>query len=225
MLLLAFLFLREREEIRMTFQEILNQYKREHRDMISEPPAYLLEKQQGEYTLEDYEKLGEDIRVELIDGKFVYMEAPTTIHQKVVLEIAMELRLYIRQNKGTCTVYIAPCDVHLIEEDKSNVLQPDIFIVCDRNKDNKKRIVGAPDLIIEILSPGTKGKDVGIKKRKYKEAGVREYWMVDIDNRRITVCRFESGDLTTIYGFEDKVPVGIFDGQCVVDFKEIDKNI
>lgn len=209
----------------MTFEEILNKYKQENRDMVSEPPAYLLEKQQGEYTVEDYEQLTEDIRVELIDGEFVYMESPTTKHQQILLELAMAIRMYIMSKKGPCITYIAPCDVQLKKEDKKNILQPDLFVVCDRSKDNGKRIVGAPDLVIEILSPGTKGKDAGIKKKKYMEAGVREYWMVDIDSQSVTVHEFEKGDKTTLYGLDSQIPVGIFGGNCLVDFQNIMKDL
>lgn len=202
----------------MTFEEMLQRYAKENRGIVCEPPAYLLEKQQGEYTVEDLQHLPEDFRVELIDGVMIRMESPISIHQRVSLRMAMLLEQFIDDHNGACTTYIAPFDVQLKADDPKTVLQPDVLVVCDESKDTGKRIVGAPDLVIEILSPTTKSKDTGVKKRKYKEAGVREYWIIDLIARRITVCEF-SINKTTLYGFDEKIPVGIFGGRCAIDVK------
>ena len=204
----------------MTFKEIFDKYIQEHRDIVSQPPTYLFEKRQGEYTVEDYEQLEEDIRVELIDGHFIYMDSPLPVHQEVMLELAMTLQLFIKSNQGACTTYVAPCDVQFSEDDRTTILQPDVFVICDKSKNNGRRIVGPPDLAIEILSPSTKKKDLGIKRKKYQEGGVREYWIVDLKKKCITVHMFETGE-TTIYGIDDTIPVGIFDGKCSVEAKQL----
>ena len=148
------------------------------------------------------------------------MTAPSYEHQKLVIEIAYAFKEYIKKNKGHCEVLTSPIDVQLDCDDRTMV-QPDILIICDKDKINKRCILGAPDLIVEIISPTTKKKDMSIKLAKYIEAGVREYWIVDLDNRRIIVHNREQEDILNVYGFEDGVPVGIFEGKCEVDFAKI----
>ncbi|MGN0333958.1 MAG: Uma2 family endonuclease, partial [Lachnospiraceae bacterium] len=99
--------------------------------------------------------------------------------------------------------------------------QPDVFVVCDRSKIIKRCTYGAPDLIVEILSPSTRKKDISIKLKKYIGAGVAEYWIVDPDKKTVVVYDFAHDELPAIYGFDAKVPVGLFDGECEVDFAEI----
>ena len=118
----------------------------------------------------------------------------------------------------------APMDVQLDCDDRT-VVQPDILIVCDRKKFKNGRVFGAPDFVVEVLSPSTRKKDIQIKTRKYRNAGVREYWMVDIEKEQIIVYRFEKSDLAAIYTFQDKIPVGIFDDECEVDFAEVAEKI
>lgn len=207
--------------IYMTFEEILKQHQKEYGMMVCEPPAYLLEKQQGEYTIHDLAQISEELRVELIDGHLIYLEAPVSNHQRVAVGLTTALVNYIDDNNGDCIVYTAPFDVQLRADDIKNVFQPDVLVVCDQTKDNGKHIVGAPDLVIEILSPSTQSKDKEIKYRKYKEAGVREYWIVDLKNMRVIVYDFEHIYKIAIYGFGAEIPVGIFGGKCVIDFSKI----
>ena len=188
--------------------------------MLREESAVYQAKRQGEYTLEDYYALPEDVRAELIDGEIFIMEAPTSIHQAIITEIWGTLRAYIRSQNGTCMPFASPLDVQLDCDDRT-MLQPDVLVICDRSKVIKRCIYGAPDLAIEILSPSTRSKDMFLKLNKYKNAGVKEYWMVDPDKKQIIVYDFQHDDNVSIYGFEDRVPVGIFDGQCSVDFREI----
>ena len=186
-------------------------------------PYYIPKRKQGEYTVEDYRALPDERRVELIDGVIYDMSAPTTIHQIVQLEVALRLRMHIAAKGGDCIAMMAPTDVQ-IDMDEFTMVQPDVFVVCDRNKFTRPCIFGVPDLIIEILSPSTKNKDTYIKGKKYKESGVREYWLVDPDKLKIMVYDFtneEESHIPRIYGFTDEVPVSIFDGECVIDFKEI----
>ena len=120
--------------------------------------------------------------------------------------------------------FIAPADIQLDCDDKT-IVQPDVFVVCDRSKIRMARLFGNPDFIVEILSPSTRKKDMSIKASKYQNAGVREYWMVDPDRRKIIVHLFGEDPDICLYGFDDQVPVGIYDGKCVIDFKEISEQI
>ena len=178
------------------------------------------EKKQGEYTLEDYLALPDDQRVELIDGVFYVMFSPSMPHQLISGELYRIISNHIREKGGNCIPFIAPADVQL-DCDNRTIVQPDVFIVCDRSKIHHARCYGAPDMIIEVLSSSTKKKDMFIKLNKYQNAGVREYWMIDLKNERIIVYQFERDDLVTIYGFSDSVPVGIYDGELQINFKEI----
>ena len=178
------------------------------------------DKKQGEYTLDDYIKLPNDQRVELIDGMFYNMSAPTSIHQILAAEIWRPIMSYITNEGGSCTPFISPIDVQL-DCDEKTVVQPDVIIVCDRNKLTVPRIVGAPDFVVEIISPASMKKDMFIKLNKYMNAGVREYWIVDPKDKKILVYDFEHESFPRSYTFDDTVPVGIFDGKCAVDFRTI----
>ena len=189
--------------------------------MVKETSAYNVEVKQGQYTIEDYLRLPEEERVELIDGVIYDMAAPTDKHQIIGNEIYARFRDYIRKNKGKCITITAPLDVQL-DCDNKTMVQPDVVIVCDRNKFKEGRVFGAPDLIVEVLSESTKKKDIIIKGAKYSAAGVREYWLVDPKKKRVHVYYYEQEELLPVmYTFEQKVPVGIWNGECEVDFAEI----
>ena len=177
---------------------------------------------QGTYTLEDYLSLPDEIRVELIDGVIYDMSSPTNLHQLLAGEIYRILANFLRAKKGPCIPFIAPADVQL-DCDNRTIVQPDVFVVCDRKKIPANRVFGAPDFVIEILSPSTRKKDISIKTTKYLNAGVREYWIIDPAKRKVMVYLFCDKNFNDImlYGFDQKVPVGIFDGECVVDFADI----
>lgn len=177
---------------------------------------------QGEYTISDIEGLPEDQRVELIDGYLYIMEAPGYEHQEFSGWLYFELKSYLKMAGGKCRPLIAPLDVQLDKDDRT-LVQPDVMVVCDEKKITKKRIYGAPEMIVEVLSELTKRKDLTIKTEKYRKAGVREYWIVDIENERIIVYDFESDDVMHIYGFEEKIPVAIWDGKLKIDMKEYQK--
>ena len=181
---------------------------------------YHVKKQQGDYTIEDYFLIPEERRAELIDGVFYDMASPTDIHQMISFEICARFREFINKNKGACIPAMAPLDVQL-DEDNKTMVQPDILIVCDRSKFKNSRIFGAPDLIVEILSPSTRKRDTFLKTGKYACAGVKEYWIVDPIKKRVIVYDFEHEDVPKVYTFEEKVPVNIFAGECEIDFTEI----
>jgi len=176
-------------------------------------------KKQGEYTVDDYLALPDDVRVELIDGVFFYMDAPSFLHQTLVMEFTLRLHDFVRNGKGQCRVCPSPVDVQL-DNDNRTMVQPDIIVVCDRDK-IRRRVHGAPDLCIEILSRSSKDKDRRIKHYKYARAGVREYWIVDPFAKSVVVYNYDKDDEIRIYGFDSRIPVGIWDNKCSVDMKEI----
>ena len=188
---------------------------------FSETAFQYMKKSQGEYTIDDLEDFPEDAYVELIDGVLYSLSSPTIDHQAIALDICIQLKNHVKKNKGRCIVTIAPCDVHLKEDDDKTLVQPDLFITCDRSKIVNGRIKGAPDFVLEVLSPSTKKKDFSIKLKKYVEAGVREYWLVDQDNQKVVVYLLENDINTFLYTFDDKIPVAIWDNECYVDMKEI----
>jgi len=189
--------------------------------LVSETLAeYAKMKIWGKYTLEDYLALPEERRVELIDGVIYDMAAPTYIHQGIGGKLYIAFDHYIEGKRGSCFVFVAPVDVQL-DCDEKTIVQPDVLIVCDRSKFQNGRVYGAPDLVVEVLSPSTSKKDQSLKLAKYKLAGVREYWIIDPKRKRIFIYEFEKSDFATVYGFEDEVPVGIYGGDCKVDFARI----
>ncbi len=183
-------------------------------------PVYSIKKQ-GEYTLEDYLAIPDERRVELIDGVIYDMSSPLGHHQIIAGQIYFHLVSYISGKGGPCIPFIAPIDVQLDCDDKT-IVQPDVLILCDRSKYTPQRIVGAPDFVVEVLSKSTREKDMFLKLNKYRSAGVREYWMVDPDKKTVIAYHFENDDDLSVYTFRDKVPVGIYGGDCVIDFAPID---
>ena len=178
----------------------------------------------GDKTLEDYLALPEGTRIELIDGVFYDMAAPTTVHSRIGILLALQLQSFVNLNHGSCKPFVAPTDVQLDMDDKT-IVQPDVFLVCKKEQIHKARIYGAPDLVVEIVSPSSWYMDMLKKKVKYEKAGVKEYWMIFPEEQKITVCWFEGEKKQMDYTFQDKVPVGIWNGKCEIDFVEICENI
>lgn len=172
------------------------------------------------YTLEDYYALPDDQRVELIDGVFHVMLAPSITHQTFCMEITNKIRNFIQKKQGKCKVLPSPVDVQLDCDDKTMV-EPDVIVVCDQDKIIDRCIMGAPDFIVEVLSTSTMNKDMFLKLKKYENAGVREYWMVDAKKQRIITYFFEEDSAPVIYGIDSKIPVKIWSGELEIDFGEI----
>lgn len=193
---------------------------RKQADRAEEAVAAYRVKRQGEYTLDDYYALPDERRVELIDGVIYDMASPTPVHQMLCTGIWNPLHAYIRKEKGNCIPMIAPLDVQL-DCDNKTMLQPDVLVVCDRSKIIRRCVCGAPDFVVEILSPATRKKDMFVKLNKYMNAGVREYWIIDPEQKKILSYDLEHLNYPVIYGFDAKVPVGIFGGECTVDFAAI----
>ncbi|MEY8426543.1 Uma2 family endonuclease [Lachnospiraceae bacterium 46-15] len=162
------------------------------------------------YTIDDIYALPEGTRAELIDGQLYYMAPPNRRHQELAGELYASIYNFIKANDGSCKPYIAPFAVFLNADDR-NYVEPDISVICDRSKLTDKGCNGAPDWIIEIVSPGSRRTDYFTKLFKYRTAGVREYWIVDPDKDRVFVYNFETED-TLEYSFSDSVQAGIYPG-------------
>ena len=162
------------------------------------------------YTIEDIYALPEGERAELIDGKIYYMAPPSTRHQRLVHFFDREIGNYIQSHEGECEVLPAPFAVFL-NKDNKNYVEPDISIICDKDKITDKGCHGAPDWIIEIISPGNKEMDYFKKLFKYQAAGVREYWIVDPIKEMVMVYRFDKETMEE-YSFGEDIPVGIYEG-------------
>jgi Uma2 family endonuclease len=172
------------------------------------------------HTVDEYYGLPDDMRVELIDGVFYDMAAPTTIHQGVAGFLYKKLLDFVMENKGPCVPFMSPVDVQLDCDDKT-VIQPDVLVVCDRSKYRNGRVFGAPDLVVEVLSPSSRKKDMQIKLAKYYNAGVREYWIIDPEKKLLVQYDMEHLELPVVYNADMEIPVLIWDGTCRIDLKEM----
>ena len=176
-------------------------------DEVMRMNAMLAEKR--DFTVEDIENLPEGIRAELIDGQIFYFAFPKLVHQELLMELSNSLYNYVKMNGGKCKVLFAPFGVRLIE-DRKNHLEPDILVVCDKNKLSEDGCHGAPDLIIEVVSPSTKKRDYGIKLLKYRTAGVKEYWIVDPMRETVMVYWFEDEEQNCLYGMREEISFHLF---------------
>ena len=195
-----------------------------HADMLCDSySAYSIETKNGHYTLNDYYALPDNVRAELIDGYFIFTDSPSVKHQAIIGELFFQIYSYIKNKKGPCKVLLSPVDVCLDNDDKT-ILEPDLVILCDSDKNDGRRINGAPDFVAEIVSPSSRKRDYLVKLNKYWAAGVREYWIIDSEQKKISVYLFENKENDfemNTYGFNDKVPVGIY-GDLIIDFHEFE---
>lgn len=171
------------------------------------------------YTIEDIYNLSDGKRAELIDGRMYYMAPPSRKHQRIILALSRVIADYIDRNNGSSEINIAPFAVFLSDDDK-NYVEPDISVVYTPAKLTDKGCNGAPDWIIEIVSPGSRRMDYLVKLFKYRTSGVREYWIVDPEKNRILIYNFEAED-TGDFTFEETVKVGIYD-DLSIDFSKLD---
>lgn len=161
------------------------------------------------YTIDYIYSLPEGQRAELIDGIVYDMAQPGMVHQRLCFALARKIADYIDSNEGDCEVFLSPFAVFLNDDDKTYV-EPDISVICDKNKITGKGCNGAPDFIVEIVSPSSRRMDYLIKSARYEAAGVREYWIVDPEKKRTTVYRYEEDAAPIIIPFYQDIFVGIY---------------
>lgn len=168
------------------------------------------------YTIDDIYTLPDGERAELIDGQLYDMAPPNIRHQRILSFLHLEIGNYIRANEGACEVFPAPFAVFLFA-DGSKYLEPDISVICDKDKLDEHGCNGAPDWVIEIVSPGSRVMDYYTKLSLYREAGVREYWIVDPEKQTILVYDLGRAAAPAIYSFADTIKVNIYDN-LEIDF-------
>jgi len=168
------------------------------------------------YTIADIEALPEGERAELIDGEMFMMASPSWRHQDILVNLLFEIEGYIRKNKGKCRVLPAPFGVY-IKNDNRNFVEPDISVICDEEKRSEKGCLGAPDWIIEIVSPSSKRMDYVRKTDLYRDAGVREYWIVDPDKETVTIYETKQWNAPVCHSFSERIKAGIYE-DLYIDF-------
>jgi Uma2 family endonuclease len=170
------------------------------------------------YTVDEFMSWDENVRAELYDGELRLMAGTTTRHQRVLNRINVQLSLFLRGRP--CEVFPAPYDVRLNAEEDT-VFEPDIIVVCDKTKLDSRMCNGAPDLVVEILSPSSVRYDKIRKFNKYMEAGVREYWIVDPDYNILQANILCNGEyVVKMYSETDVAPVSVLEG-CTIDLAEV----
>jgi Uma2 family endonuclease len=185
------------------------------------------------YTYADYVTWLDDKSRELIHGFIQKMlPAPRLRHASVSYNISWHLGSIIRKNKSKCKIFTAPFDVRLPKQGETaddkidTVVQPDICVICDLSKLDERGCCGAPDMVVEILSPSTIKKDVTDKFALYEESGVKEYWLVHPKDKAITVFLLQENgkyDDGTVYEDEVKIPVVVFDN-VLIELNDIFEN-
>lgn len=177
--------------------------------------------QLDQITLKQYEELPEDQRVEVFEGIVYDMASPSQEHQTISMELSTLINTYIKERNGSCRVFHAPFDVKLSDKPLT-IVQPDIMVICDKNKLDGKRCNGAPDFVIEIVSPGNPADDYIRKLYYYKNGGVREYWIVDPRRKTVTINYFENNMLNIQYSFDSVIKVNIYE-DLFINFSDIGK--
>lgn len=183
--------------------------------------------EKARYTFADVLAWPDDEQAELIDGEAVMMAPPTTAHQLISGEIFRQLANYLEGKK--CRAIPAPFAVRLFEkngdgpEDVDTVVEPDISIVCDSSKLDKHGCKGAPDMVVEILSPSTQRHDRLVKLGLYQRAGVREYWIVNPGDQTVQVMLLDAGGVLQLHEVYDRVgvaKVNVLDG-CFIELSKV----
>ena len=179
------------------------------------------------YSYADYLTWNDDGRWEIIDGVAYSLASPSDIHQEILGELFAEFRNYLKGKK--CRAYVAPFDVSLPSEKQDgndkiyDVVQPDIIIVCDKEKISRKGCKGSPDIVIEILSPSTASKDCLRKRILYEKNKINQYWIIDPDEQEVYILKLAGHGMyghPERYGKEDKIKVENFEG-LEIDLKLI----
>ena len=190
--------------------------------MVGRKEIFMTMKGGKGYTTADIEALPEGERAELIDGEMFKMDAPTWMHQDILVKLLFDIEFYIRKNNGTCKVLPAPFGVYIKNDDR-NFVEPDISVICDKEKRAEKGCFGAPDWIIEIVSPSSRKMDYIRKTVLYQEAGVREYWIVDSMKETVTVYEKACWDTPVCHSFSEQIKVKIYE-DLYIDFSQMMEN-
>jgi len=169
------------------------------------------------YTVDDILALPEGERAELIDGMMFDMAAPSTMHQDILMNLSSTFYNHIKSKGGECKVFPAPFGVFLFKDNR-NYVEPDVTVVCDKNKLSDRGCEGAPDLVVEIISESSRRMDNLVKLNKYKAAGVREYLIIDPFLKTVKVINFETEDYGE-YSFADKITIALFN-ELSIDLSE-----
>ena len=171
------------------------------------------------HTAEDYWALPEGVRAELIDGELWDLASPSRKHQEIVSALTTSITNHIASRNGACKVYPAPFAVNLFA-DESTFVEPDISVICDSEKLSDRSCEGAPDLVVEVVSPSNPEMDYISKLNLYREAGVREYWICDPQRERTLAYDFGTEAVMALYPFDESVPSSVLPG-LEVDFAAI----
>lgn len=175
--------------------------------------------QSNTYTSEDYWNLPEGERAELIDGQLYSMAPPSRVHQEIISAINTIIYNYIKSKDGNCKVYPAPFAVNL-DADSKNWIEPDISVICDKSKLTERGCSGAPDWIIEVISPSTQSHDYLKKLWLYQKHNVREYWIVNPATKSVMVYDFEHGESAS-YTFDEEIPVAIYNEELKIRINDL----
>jgi Uma2 family endonuclease len=174
------------------------------------------------YTYRDYLDTDDDYRAEIIDGALYVASPPSRYHQDISRNLLIKIAGFLKGKPGR--VYAAPFGVRLFpKSDLSDdtYVEPDITVVCDPSKLDDRGCNGAPDMIIEIMSPSNRQNDMLVKFRKYLQAGVREYWIVDTEEKTVHACVLDNKEYrVSVYDETQTVPAAVLPG-CAVELKSV----
>ncbi len=176
---------------------------------IREEELFMEKKGKKGYTIADIEALPDGERAELIDGEMFMTATPMTVHQRILVKLIFEIETFIRKNKGSCELLPAPFGVY-IKKDNRNYVEPDISVICHEDKVDENGCHGAPDWVIEIVSPSSRKMDYVRKTALYQETGVREYWIVDPKKEMVTIYEAGRWDIPVCHSFTEEIQVGIY---------------
>ena len=203
------MFAKISKELFISADELLGRYNYGTANLIREAKAeYFVD---PEYSVEDYFDLPSPADYELVEGKLIKKNAPGDKHQIIVLQICMHFYQYIKSHCKKCEVIPAPFCV-VLSERNGVVVQPDISVICDRDFIRDGVCMGAPDLIIEVVSKNNKDYDYYEKLHIYRKYGVREYWIVDSERECIIMNALEGGEVPLYIPFTEKVSSNVIKG-------------
>ena len=174
-----------------------------------ESPAYCYSARN--YEKKDIEQLDEWTRAELIDGKLYLLGTPNRMHQFLVAKLSFLFQFHIFQKKGKCHVYVSPFGVKLFDDDKTWV-EPDIVVICEKDIMTNEGCSGAPDMLVEVVSLNNAKHDYITKLMKYQKAGVKEYWIVDPEQKKVSVLNFQHPEKTEEYSYDDVITSEVLEG-------------